>query len=73
MGMLVLERYEKEGIRIDDDVLVQVNSFGFRKNEAGDKVPFVKIGILAPQSKRILREELWNESQVESVDATDKT
>jgi carbon storage regulator CsrA len=73
MGMLVLERYEKEGIRIDDDVLIHVNSFGHRKNAAGDMVPYVKIGILAPQSKRILREELWNASQVESADATDKT
>lgn len=64
--MLVLERYKKEGVRVGDDLLVTVISID-------PKGQFVKLGFLAPDSTRILREELWNKAQVEKADAANKT
>jgi carbon storage regulator CsrA len=64
--MLVLQRYEKEGVRVGDDLLVTVL-------EVDKENGSVRLGFLAPDSTRILREEIWNKNQVESVDATDKT
>ena len=58
--MLVLTRFPKESIRIGDDTLVSI--LGFEQTDTGAWQ--VRIGILAPQSKRILREELWNEQQI---------
>lgn len=64
--MLVLERYKKEGVRVGDDLLVTVISID-------PKGQFVKLGFLAPDSTRILREELWNKAQVEKANAADET
>lgn len=64
--MLVLERYKKEGVRVGDELLVTV--IDIDKN--GD---WVKLGFLAPDSTRILREELWNKAQVEKANAADET
>ena len=64
--MLVLHRYEKEGVRVGDDLLVtvlEVNKFDGS----------VRLGFLAPDSTRILREEIWNKNQVGKADATNKT
>lgn len=58
--MLVLTRFAKEGIRIGDDTMIHV--LGFERGRGGDWQ--VRIGIQAPQSKTILREELWNEQQI---------
>ena len=67
--MLVLMRYEGQGIRIDDDVLIKVIKV---EDNPGGGSPTIHIGIGAPKSKRILREELWNDNQLEQADATDK-
>lgn len=66
--MLVLTRYAKQGIRIGDDVLVTV--LGITEDDHGEQL--IRIGIQAPKSKKILREELWNENQVEKADAINK-
>lgn len=64
--MLVLKRQERQGVRIGDDILVQV--LGVEEDGT------VKLGFLAPKSTRILREEKWNEQQVNrgEQDASDK-
>jgi len=49
--MLVLQRYLKEGVRIGDGVLVTVLEI----DKEGESV---RLGFLAPDSTRILREEL---------------
>ena len=67
--MLVLMRYEGQGIRIGDNVLVKV--IRVVDSEDGGS-PSIHLGISAPKSTRILREELWNDNQVENADATDK-
>lgn len=64
--MLVLQRYVKEGVRVGDDLLVTVLEI----DKDGESV---RLGFLAPDSTRILREELWNKNQVEKADAADKT
>ncbi len=61
--MLVLTRFAKESIRIGNDTLVSI--LGFEQTDAGAWQ--VRVGILAPQSKRILREELWNEEQIKAA------
>jgi len=66
--MLVLERYEKQGIRIDDDALFTVLEI---KPASGGRPASVRIGIVAPQSKRIMREEAWNQELAEKADAAD--
>jgi carbon storage regulator CsrA len=64
--MLVLKREIRQGVRIGDDILVQVLGI----EDDGQ----VKLGFLAPKSTRILREEKWNEQQVNrgEQDATDE-
>jgi len=64
--MLVLQRYLKEGVRVGDDLLVTVL-------EIDGENQSVRLGFLAPDSTRILREELWNKAQMGKADATDKT
>jgi len=64
--MLVLQRYVKEGVRVGDDLLVTVLEINAEEGS-------VRLGFLAPDSTRILREEIWNKNQVEKADATDKT
>ena len=64
--MLVLQRYVKEGVRVGDNVLVTVLEI----DKDGESV---RLGFLAPDSTRILREEIWNKNQVEKADATDET
>ena len=64
--MLVLQRYTKEGVRVGDDVLVTVLEID-KENDS------VRLGFLAPDSTRILREEIWNKNQVEKADAANKT
>lgn len=64
--MLVLQRYVKEGVRVGDDLLITVLGID-KKNDS------VRLGFLAPDSTRILREEIWNKNQVGKADATDKT
>ncbi len=64
--MLVLHRYVKEGVRVNDDLLVTVLEIDVEKK-------FVRLGFLAPDSTRILREEIWNKNQVGKADAADKT
>lgn len=59
--MLVLKRRTGEGVRIDNDVLVSVLEVN---REDGS----VRLGFLAPKSRRILREEIWNQEQVEQAD-----
>ena len=61
--MLVVTRFEDDGIRIGDDVLIKM--LNFEKNDDG--YWYIRVGIMAPQSKRILREELWNENQILAV------
>lgn len=63
--MLVLKRQNGQGVRIGDDVLVQVLGV--------DPDGTVRLGFLAPKTKRILREEVWNQNQVNGVqDEADK-
>ena len=64
--MLVLQRYVKEGVRIGDSVLVTVLEINAKEGS-------VRLGFLAPDSTRILREEIWNKNQVENADAIDET
>jgi len=64
--MLVLQRYVKQGVRVGDDLLVTVLEI----DKEGESV---RLGFLAPDSTRILREEIWNKKQLEKVDATDET
>jgi carbon storage regulator CsrA len=61
--MLKVTRNVSEGIRVGDDVLIRV--LGFFQNQAGEWE--AEIGILAPQAKRILREELWNANQIDAA------
>ncbi len=61
MGMLVLERYEGQGIRVDDHILI--TAIEIFPGEGG-RDAFVKIGVMAPKDRTILREEIWNENQV---------
>ena len=63
--MLVLQRYLKEGVRVGDDLLITVLGIDAANNS-------VRLGFLAPDSVRILREEIWNKNQVEKADATNK-
>ena len=67
--MLVLQRYEGQSIRVDDDVLITVLQV---IDGTDDKTPYVRIGIAAPINKRILREELWNKNQLGKADAANK-
>ncbi len=64
--MLVLQRYVKEGVRVGDELLVTVLEINAEEN-------YVRLGFLAPDSTRILREEIWNKNQMEKTDATNKT
>jgi len=57
----------KEGVRVGDDLLVTVL-------EIDKRGEFVRLGFLAPDSVRILREEIWNKKQMEDQDdAANKT
>ena len=58
--MLVVTRHAREGIRVGDDTLIQI--LDFEKDKDGNWQ--ARVGILAPQNKRILREELWNANQI---------
>ena len=64
--MLVLQRYLKEGVRVGDDLLVTVLEI----DKAGESV---RLGFLAPDSTRILREEIWNKNKMEEANAANKT
>ncbi len=66
--MLVLKRKRGQGIKIDDDVLITITAVHVRDGE--DRlVPVseeimegmeISIGIDAPRSRAIRREEVWN-------------
>jgi len=58
--MLVLERYLKQGVKIGDDVLIQVLEI---RPVLGGKPAAVRLGIAAPDSTRIQKEEVWIEQQ----------
>jgi sRNA-binding carbon storage regulator CsrA len=58
--MLEIHRYRNQGIRIGDEVHVVL--LGFKRDRTG--AWYARIGIDAPR-KKVLREELWNEAQLE--------
>ncbi len=60
--MLVLRRKTGEGIMIGSDVVIRILSIGH-----GD----VKIGIEAPKSVKVLREELYKEVIKTNVESND--
>jgi carbon storage regulator CsrA len=70
--MLVLKRKAGEGIRIDDDVLIQVldvfqwkNGSLMRVDDKMLKSLEISVGIAAPKTRVIRRDEVWDEIQSE--------
>ena len=56
--MLVLTRKENESVRIDDDIEVTVLEIRHNK---------VRLGFRCPETKVILRTEVWERQQSEAV------
>ena len=72
--MLVLKRKVGDGIRIEDDVLIEivdVHKWSDGKLEKLDAATMnaleISVGIAAPQDKRILRDEVWVKNQIEKA------
>jgi carbon storage regulator CsrA len=57
--MLVLTRFEKEKIRIGDDITIEI--LKFERGSQGDY--FVHVGITAPDKVTVLREEVFQRNE----------
>ena len=64
MKMLILSRKKNEKIRIGTDIVVQVLSISESQ---------VKIGIEAPSSVKILRDEIYEDVKKHTIEATIKS
>jgi sRNA-binding carbon storage regulator CsrA len=72
--MLVLKRKAGEGIKIDDDVLIQILDVFQWKNGSLARVDDkmlksleISVGIAAPETRIIRRSEVWEQMQIEKA------